>query len=242
MTEMSEVILAWITPIDAAMPTALRQSEPWGTAMVKSLETGQKHERERLAIIMDHLWGTALPLVQPLADRSGFGAAWRTMTTERTAAARAALQAVASGLPSLVAQNMTAALHLADAGDAGEAAKAAGQAVVLVGVAAMRGAATEEEWRAAATGNEAMKAAGEAAKAEAWDAIDPCGLLERLVEVDPQLGASGRAKKPLQNWLEEQAAAHLAEERRRAGDGMKFGFGLLLLLALAIALINLLYR
>lgn len=144
---MSVAIGKWIIVIQDAMPDDMRNSDRWKSLLPLAAGTGQDHEKERLEIILDWMWGV-LARLQPLADAKGFGDAWRTMLTERTSAA------------------------------ANAAADAA------------REAACAAEWAADATAYAAAcDTACAAADAEAighaefWDAIDPGGLLERLINV-----------------------------------------------------------
>ena len=112
---MSEVIGRWIIRIQDAMPDEMRNSDKWRSLLPLAAGTGRDLEQERLAIIMDWLWVTVLPQLQPLADERGFGEAWRTMTEQRTPAA--------------------------------------------------------------------AYAAYDAARSDFWQAVDPCGLLARLINV-----------------------------------------------------------
>ncbi len=91
---MSEVIGRWIITTQDAMPDTMRNSAEWKALLPYAAGTGRALEKGRLALILDHMWGVTLPILQPLADAKGFGAEWKTMTTERTeAAAKAAAEA-----------------------------------------------------------------------------------------------------------------------------------------------------
>lgn len=94
---MSVVIGAWIKPIQDAMPLDRLNGPRWRALLPLAAGTGRDHETERLEILMDWMWGTVLPQLQPLADEQGFGAEWRRMTNERTEAAATAARAVAVG-------------------------------------------------------------------------------------------------------------------------------------------------
>lgn len=91
---MSAVIHKWVILMQDAMPKALRNSPAWKGALLVAPGTGTDpaNEAERLALILDWMWGTVLPQVQAKADENGFGRQWRTMCESRTAqaAARAA--------------------------------------------------------------------------------------------------------------------------------------------------------
>jgi hypothetical protein len=82
---MSKVIGKWIIGVQDAMPADMRNSGRWKSLLPLAAGTGRDKEKERLAIILDWMWGTVLPTLQPLADARGFGREWQTMTTERPA-------------------------------------------------------------------------------------------------------------------------------------------------------------
>jgi hypothetical protein len=123
---MSEVIGRWVITVQDAMPDQMRNSPEWKRLLPLAAGTGRQHEDERLALILDWMWGTVLPMLQPQADAGGYGPEWRTMCEQRTEGAAEAAQA---------------------------AARAAW--------------AAEAAW---------------VADAAAWQQMDPCGLLARLVE------------------------------------------------------------
>ena len=153
---MSKVIGQWMMAVQDVMPLEMRNSSGWKCLLPMAAGTGRKREEERLALIMDWMWGTVLPDLQSVADQGGFGAEWRTMCVEKSpdaawAARDAAWAAMAAGAAATGAARAAAWA----AGDAAWAARAAGAA----------GAAA----RAAATG------------AAAWERYDPVGLLARLV-------------------------------------------------------------
>lgn len=91
---MSQVIGHWIIGVQDAMPLDRINSQRWRDLLPRAAGTGRDYEQQRLEIILDWMWGTVLPTLQPIADDSGIGYAWRKMTTERTAeAAREAAEA-----------------------------------------------------------------------------------------------------------------------------------------------------
>jgi hypothetical protein len=162
---MSEVIGKWIITTQDSMPDEMRNSDRWKSLLPLAAGTGRDKEKERLAIILDWMWGTVLPTLQPLADKEGFGAEWKRMTEERTKAAAKAAWAVAAA---------------AKAAWAVAAARAAAGAE-----AAWVGAWAAEAWAAWVAARAAANAAGEAARAAAgkdsWEAFDPPALLDRLI-------------------------------------------------------------
>ncbi len=150
---MSEVIGKWIIQIQDSMPDDMRNSERWKQLLPRAAGTGRAKEKERLDVILDWMWGTVLPTLQPLAEKHGFGREWQTMTTERTKVAAWAAKAAAAEA------GVRAGAGAAAAEAAAEAARAAA-------------------WAAA----EAAEAAYAASAVAAWQTFDPCGLLERLIE------------------------------------------------------------
>jgi hypothetical protein len=65
---MSEVIGDWIIVIQDGMPHDLRNSAEWKSLLPLAAGTGRKHEQERIAILVDHLWAVVMPLMQSMAD------------------------------------------------------------------------------------------------------------------------------------------------------------------------------
>ena len=167
---MSRVIGQWIITIQDEMPDDQRNSERWKLALVSAAGTGRERERERFALVMDWLWGTVLPLVQPIADEYRIGESWRKMCDERTVdAAQAAYDDA----------------DIAD--DAAQAASVADNkatAICEATIAAYNVALNVSHYDAAC--HYAARAARVvvcAKGAGAWADIDPVGLLERLVAV-----------------------------------------------------------
>jgi hypothetical protein len=156
---MSKVIGKWIIVVQDSMPAQMRNSAEWKQLLPLAAGTGRQHEKERLEIILDWMWGTVLPTLQPIADEKGFGEEWRMMLQQRTAAAAAANAAV----------------------DA--AAYAAYAAVDAAAYAAYAADYAADAADAAANAADAADAAADAAyAADAWQQFNPCGLLQRLIE------------------------------------------------------------
>jgi hypothetical protein len=159
---MSEVIGRWIIGAQDAMPDEMRNSAEWRELLPLAAGTGRENEKERLDIILDWMWGTVLPSLQPLADEKGFGPQWSAMCTERTSeAARSAASAAYAYSYAYAAAAYAAAYSYAYAAtDTAYAAYAAS---------------------AADTAYSAYAAAVAAANAADWRTFDPIGLLRRLV-------------------------------------------------------------
>lgn len=91
---MSLIIGEWVRTIQDAMPDYMRNSLEWRNALILAAGTGRKKELERLALIMDWLFGVVLPILQSQADAGGYGPAWQKMCEERTEAVAVARLAV----------------------------------------------------------------------------------------------------------------------------------------------------
>ena len=95
---MSLTIGRWIIRVQDAMPDAIRNSPQWKALLPLAAGTGRDPalEQRRAALLLDWMWSAVLPELQPLADAGGFGAAWRTMLTDRTSRAADAARADAA--------------------------------------------------------------------------------------------------------------------------------------------------
>lgn len=155
---MSRVLGRAIIELQDAMPDDMRNSLRYRAMLMTAPGTGREKEQKRLAVLMDWMWGTVLPQVQPLADKDGFGDEWRRMCEQRTGehAARAA-----------------SAAHVAHASSAASVANAAAYAASVAGSARAGSAAC------AAANAAAHAAAGD----DFWQTVDPIGVLERMIEV-----------------------------------------------------------
>jgi hypothetical protein len=197
---MSAVVGRWVLRIQDAMPDAMRNSTDWRSLLPLAAGTGHELESERLSIILDWMWGTVLPQLQPVADAHGYGDKWGTMVTERTANVAFAAYVVASAAnaaylayaPDAAADAAVDAAYLAYA--AAKAAKAADAAAKAADAAANAAYAAKAAYAAnaayaagyvtcAADAAAATAAvAADAASATFWVAVDPPALLQRLIE------------------------------------------------------------
>ena len=168
---MSRVVGQWIITVQDAMSFKIRNSPRWKGLLPLAAGTGREHEEERIALILDWMWGTVLPTLQPLADARGFGADWRRMTTERTVEAARAAEAAAEAR---LVGSVRPAKVAATAAWAKTWATRAEKAQVWAEEAASAAARVAEE-------------AEKAAKTPAWEQFDPCALLERLIAVGEQV-------------------------------------------------------
>jgi hypothetical protein len=172
---MSEVIGRWIITTQDSMPDEMRNSDRWKSLLPLAAGTGRDKEQERLDIILDWMWGTVLPTLQPLADEKGFGDAWRSMTTERTAEAAEAAEDAA------LADAARAAARAARAARATWVADGAAGAAAWVADAAEAAGAAAWVADAAEAADAALAAEDAAARADTWATFDPCALLDRLI-------------------------------------------------------------
>jgi hypothetical protein len=178
---MSMIIGAWIRRIQDPMPDTMRNSEQWKTLLPAAAGTGRNSddERRRVDLIIEWLWTTVLPSVQPVADLHGFGEEWRRMTTAKAANATNAANA---------ANAAANAAHAANAANAAHAADAASHAATAASDAAANAAAANayDAYDAAADAADAAYAAVNAVNAvnaaAAWETFDPPGLLARLID------------------------------------------------------------
>ena len=81
---MSEVLGRAVITLQDAMPDKMRNREEYKSLLEDMAGTGREYEKERLSILLDWMWGTVLPQVQPIADKEFFGGEWKTMCEERT--------------------------------------------------------------------------------------------------------------------------------------------------------------
>jgi hypothetical protein len=162
---MSNVLGRAAIVLQDAMPSEMRNSLRYKTLLPEMAGTGREHERERLAILMNWMWDVVLPQLQPLADKHGFGDAWKNMCQLKTAdAARAVTSAFASYAAALAADYATtaaadAAINAADADYADYAGAAAIYAADAAAFAATDAAALAADF---------------------WETIDPIGVFERM--------------------------------------------------------------
>jgi len=165
----SEVTGRWIIRVqDSCLPEHGRGHPEWLRLLPLAAGTGRAHEAERLAIVMDWMWGTVLPSVQTIADGRGFGKQWREMCENRTEAAAEAAYAAANAAD---AMHAAAAMYAADA--AADVANAAANAAYTTG-------------NAVSAADEAARMAGP----DAWATFAPVEVLRKLIAVtDARAGA-----------------------------------------------------
>jgi hypothetical protein len=126
------------------------------------------------------MWDVALPLVQPTADRGGFGEVWKEMCQTKATNAAAIATNAAAIATNAAAHTANADAYAYTASAANEATNAAANATHAA-TNAIHAATTAAASAAAAVVNavNATRAANEAVAA--WATLDPVGLLRRLV-------------------------------------------------------------
>ena len=164
---MSLVLGGTAIRLQDVMPDQMRNSKRYKRLIPDMPGTGRERETERLAVLMDWMWTVVLPQLQPIADKHGFGSAWRNMCEVKTpAAARAAARA---------ADAVDAADYADYAARAADYAARAADYAARAAVYAARAAA-----RAAVYAARVADYAAAGAVVKFWEAVDPIGVLERM--------------------------------------------------------------
>jgi len=166
---MSEVIGHWIISIQDAIPADIRNSHQWKSLLPLAAGTGRKKEKERLELLLDWMWNSVLPCAQPKADIFCFGGPWRVMLNEKNAAAAIAAARAASVSSSTVV-------------GAWPAATAAARAADNAASSDKHNVSRDRARYAANTAGNVMYTTGYSRKPD-WRPLDPCGTLQRLIEV-----------------------------------------------------------
>lgn len=114
---MSEVLGKAAISLQDAMPDEMRNSQRYKRLIPDMPGTGRAQEQERLAILMEWMWGVVLPQVQPIADKRGLGVEWRQMCHDRMADAARAARADAAAAAYAAATVYAAAARAAATAD-----------------------------------------------------------------------------------------------------------------------------
>jgi len=190
---MSKVLGKATIRLQDNMPDKMRNSARYKRLLPDMAGTGRAKEKERLAVLMDWVWSTALPQLQPLADEIGFGVEWSNMCRLKTReAARCAAEAAdadanAADADAANAAKAAYAAAYAAAANAANAAAYAANAADADADAANAAAANAAAYAAAAAAayNAAAAAAAYNAASAAgfntfWNDVDPISVLERM--------------------------------------------------------------
>jgi hypothetical protein len=186
---MSLVLGRTTIRLQDVMPNQMRNSKRYKRLIPDMPGTGRERETERLAVLMDWMWTVVLPQLQPIADKHGFGSAWRNMCEVKTSNAAADAGYAANAVVAAAAGYAAARAAAAAAAAGYAAARAADYAVyaanAVVAARAANAAALAADWVAANAAANAADAARAALAADAnvvkfWEAVDPIGVLERM--------------------------------------------------------------
>jgi len=180
---MSQVVGCWIIGVQDVMPDAMRNSKRWKAALPLAAGTGRRHELERLDLVYEWMWTRVLPFLQTTADVDGYGAEWREMIETRTLESRArAAQAVGLALSAMEIRTMSVKVQRSS-----EVIEALIQVKLAMKAAffALRSARAlcQPTVTRVAAHVAVAQARYESPYTPVWEAFDPCGLLERLIEV-----------------------------------------------------------
>lgn len=120
----------------------------------------EQNREDLTEVLLDWMWETVLPTLQPIADKGGFGTEWQKMCSERTEATASVAAAVAidAAIDTAVDTAVDADVAYAAASVAGAAASVASAAASAAGAGA---------------------SAADAARSNFWQKVDPIGVLER---------------------------------------------------------------
>jgi len=82
---MSPALWAFARKAQQFMPEELSATPAWAHAVSGVVgRSSPDDEQKRTSLVVEWMWATVLPLVQPHADRQGFGSSWSLMTERRT--------------------------------------------------------------------------------------------------------------------------------------------------------------
>lgn len=172
---MSEVIGAWIVQMKTSIPADKRNE--WENLVSEAHSTGREQEAEakRLKLVENWLWKKVIPAIQPVAEERGFGAAWSCMRKERTeealcAAERELFSLAHSAHSAVVVEAATAAL---------KAVKRTRRTESMDSMGRIKRVAMIQEVAIATTKIISLR------NRAAWEELDPCDLLRKLIDVKP---------------------------------------------------------
>ena len=196
---MSSVLGDWIIVIQDVMPDTMRNSQEWRQLLPLAAGTGRHREKEIRVSILAWMWEKVLPSIQPIAKSHGFGPAWETMTTQRTAEAAWA-----------AAAKVSAAAKAAWTEEAAGAEETAWKAAKAAWTEEAAGA-EETAWKAAWVAKAAAWTAetAETAEAAAWTAKAAAETLEWVAawETFSPVQCLHNIISPLQDHHEDQGVA-----------------------------------
>ena len=180
---MSQVIGAWTSRMNISIPADKRNE--WENLVSEAQSTGreQEAEAERLKLVENWLWKKVLPEIQPVAKERGFGAEWRDLCEERTEEAQSAVN--------------SKLWNLAQSAQSTAVVEAVTEALRAVERTRTRRTESMERTRRTESIDKIKRevmiwsVAKAAAKTvslrsrAAWEELDPCDLLRKLIDVKP---------------------------------------------------------
>ena len=170
---MSDVLGRLVIILQDAMPNHMRNSEEYKSLLPDMAGTGRKHEKDRFNILLDWMWETVLPKLQPLADSRGCGGKWRAMCKERTPnAAYKAYKAASSARINWADEASFWAYSAADSGSLDDLSARSSLAARVAAYAAN----IYKPSSISGSGNLTSPQSGY----DFWDEIDPITLLKRM--------------------------------------------------------------
>jgi hypothetical protein len=188
---MDRVIGKWIIRVQDAMPDALRNSNDWKDLLIEACGTGQSAtgEKAKLEIILEWMW-RCLGIPQSIADKYEFGAEWAAMLTAKSTEAVNAVvtRANAAALDGWL--DAAAETAIAAATNAITATKLVTKIVDDV-IVVDDETITDAVYAAVDTVASVIDAVADdfeddfervVAIRKAWRSIDPCGLLETMID------------------------------------------------------------
>ena len=176
---MSYVIGRWIVLIQDEISQEVRNDATWRNLLPLAARTGREREFERLDVLVEWVWETVLPALEPVAEKYDIGANWRRALAARTVrSATAGVKTVEGSLASL-GEDFFPAQHDDDLWDLNDAAKAAREIAV---------ASTQSEFAGTKDANGCLDAALKATRAAAstgvsWQTLGPVAVLQQMIGV-----------------------------------------------------------
>lgn len=176
---MSYVIGRWIVFVQDRIPQKARDDCEWRNLLRLAARSRPEGELElkRLDVVIDWVWETVLPTLEPVAEKYDIGMNWRRVLARRTVRSTAAGVKTIEGLLESLGEDFLPALHDDDLWDLLEAAKAAREIAI---------APTNSEIPGTRNAHGCLDAAAKAARAAirtgvTWRTMGFVVVLQRLI-------------------------------------------------------------
>jgi hypothetical protein len=165
---MSEVIGRWVRGVQDNMPVHIRNSFKWRDLLPLAAGTGRDLECERADILLRWMWGCVMAAAQDAADERQLGTQWKSMLESRTVETIGVVlleldnSQQSFSYMSSIRESLTSAKSATLLRSSCNTYKAVSYFVAT-----------------------AARRIGEVAESHSvyWDSLDPCGLLEELINV-----------------------------------------------------------